>query len=367
MGIGLNWIYAVLTNLAVLIGIWVIRDTVAGYDDLFNVFDDKIQQKLKLYKTMNRPSCQAQDDIRNLFKDSAAYSAFRNKVQRILFQRTELWALIFTSICFFVWMGYNFVFEQVPAPSGGIFPWAGLRVVLNIASEYFMTVFGTGAITLVFGYLGAVSLLGSSSGDLRIWSYIRYLCGESVTGSVFISYEAFHDKASTLGGYVYRITFRIVLLEVLSALAIILSSLLNQGTMTLSAWFFALSIIIASLFIFVTPLLSLHRVLAKAKEAILQVHEEEYEYLKVRFMSQLRELCTNQRARSPTKSPLDVATELNALQTILAETRRQRTWAFRPPMVLKVIGTSLIPITVAILETLLLPTIMTFLAVFFLQ
>jgi hypothetical protein len=83
-------------------------------------------------------------------------------------------------------------------------------------------------------------------------------------------------------------------------------------------------------------------------------------------MSQLPELRSTRRAQSSARPPLDVATELNALQAILTETRRQQTWAFRSPMVLKVIGASLIPVIVAILET-LLPTIIAFLVFFLLR
>ncbi len=348
-GITILWPELILLNLAVLIGIWVIRDAVAGYDELFDVFDSETEKKLKLYQSMDRPSSKSQEDIRNLFKDRKTYQAFRKNVRNILFGTTEFFALVFAIICFVVLIGYQLLFPSNGTPLGTS-SLVTIRMIINITASFFITLFATSGIVLVFGYLNTISLLGKSSKDLRIWNYIDYLRGNRVSNGAFMTYEGFYDNTSTIGHFVYRFTLRIVVLEVIAALGILLSSLLSLGYISLVSWFFSLSITIASLVIFLIPLFSLHKVLSKAKIAILDCLKDEYNHLKIAFMSYLREKRTTTSTSGISKKGKDLATEINAIQTMILETRLQWTWAFRLPMALKVLGASLIPALTAIIE-----------------
>ncbi|MFX1474838.1 MAG: hypothetical protein ACFFCO_05065, partial [Promethearchaeota archaeon] len=83
--------------LLLVMGVWTIRDTVAGYDDLFDLFDPSFEEKLNLYTSMDRPTTLAQHDFCQLFNNQPAFERYRNNLREIIFDRAEL-ALIALAI-----------------------------------------------------------------------------------------------------------------------------------------------------------------------------------------------------------------------------------------------------------------------------
>ena len=56
-----RWGFIIILILVVLLGTRTIRDIITGYADLFNVFNEKTEDNMKIYHSMNRPSSETQE------------------------------------------------------------------------------------------------------------------------------------------------------------------------------------------------------------------------------------------------------------------------------------------------------------------
>lgn len=344
----MRWGIFLILIFVVPIGTWTIRDIVAGYDDLFEVFDVETEENLKLYRSMDRPPSESQEDIRNLFKNQKIYEAFRDGVRQILFDKKELlWILLTTSLFSIVFSFYSLYPKIIMGAAIFTYPLINLEIFVDIFASFFMNL----VISLIFwfgvAYLRTVSRLGASDRNLRIWNYIRYLRGEPINDSSFMTYRKFFDNASTIGRYVYSIAFRIVLLSVFSALSLTLFAPPSPVMLIFAGWSFVFGLLILFL-----PLNSLHKVMKRAKNAVVKELEKEYDQLTIRFMSQLRRLRQTKTPDDLDKEDKELSANINALRGILLETELQWTWPIRLPMVLRIILTSLIPAIGAILSLL---------------
>jgi hypothetical protein len=84
----MRWGLIVILAIVVPIGTSTIRDIVAGYGNLFGVFDEKTEEKLKLYKSLSPSSSETRKGMRRLFKDDDTYAAFQEGIRRVVFDKT---------------------------------------------------------------------------------------------------------------------------------------------------------------------------------------------------------------------------------------------------------------------------------------
>ncbi len=345
--------FTILAILLYILAIWTIRDTVAGYDELFDIFDEQTEQELNLYTSMDRPPSQAQRDLKSLFKDDTAYDRFREKVRSILFNRGEI-ILIFLAIVVFVVGASVFFFMEAGWEYLGviIYPWTHIVVIIFAAGLFLIALFAFGALLLFLGIMRAISELGKSSSDLKVQQYIDCLRGAPFDPELAImSYEHFYNNASIIGRFIYRVTFRVIIILVVAALYSIFLDIQIYRIINLSTWVFSISIIIAGFLIFVIPQTGLHKILYLTKDGVINGLEEVHGRLKIQFIESLR---ATPHTTPPAANHTELREDIETLRQIIYDTREGPTFSFRMPTALKLLLASTIPIIVAVLQTLLL-------------
>lgn len=344
----MRWGLIIILAIVVPIGTSTIRDIVAGYEDLFDVFDEDSEEKLKLYRSLNSPSSENQKRIQRLFKDDDTYAAFQEGIRKVIFDKTTDIVVIVTIISVTVFVFYNTLNEKIILKAAvSSYPLS----ILEIFIDGYATIFLIAALTfiLMFGgeYFYILNRLGSTPSDLTVWKYIQYLQGTPVKDRSFMSYWIFLDYVSIIGQHFSGVAFRIVLLMAFGGLAQILY---NVSTSTMVTWILASLPVLLSMLILLLPLNSLHRVIYNAKAAVLAELEELYDQLTLRFTSQLTESRYSRATNLSEKVDEDLAVTISSLTGILGETRQQSTWPVRAPAVLQIIATSLIPFAYFILQ-----------------
>jgi hypothetical protein len=346
-----RWGLIVILAIVVPIGTSTIRDIVAGYAALFGVFDEKTEESLKLYRSLNRPSSETQKGVHRLFKDDDTYAAFQEGIRQAVFDKTTDIVVIVTIISTSAFVLYNTVYEKIIlGASASVYPLSILEIVIDAYATIFIIAALSFILMFGVGYFYVLYRLGGSRSDLGVWNYVQYLRGAPVTDGSFVSYWRFHDYASTIGRHFSGIAFRIVLLMALGGLA---QLLYNVSTSTMVTWILAASPVALSVLVLVVPLNSLHRVLHDAKVAVLRELEEEYDQLTLSFVPRLTGQRHSQTSGRADTADEDLPAKLTSLRGIIEETRQQSTWPVRAPMVLRIIATSLIPIAYFFLEELL--------------
>jgi hypothetical protein len=347
----MRWGLIIILAIVVPIGTGTIRDILAGYANQFGVFDEKTEEGLKLYRSLNQTSSETKDGMRVLFKDDDTYTAFQELIRRVVFDKTTDIVLIVTIISISAFVVYNTLVEKVilnPAIS------SYALLILEIIIDAYATIFIIAALSylLVFGmgYFYILNRLGGSPSDLSVWDTIQYLRGTLVEDRSFMSYRRFHEYTSMIGRHFSGIAFRIVLLMTLGALAQILY---NVSTSTTVTWILAVSPVVLSVLVHVLPLNSLHRVLQNARFAVLRELDEEYDQLTSRFIAHLTERRYSRTTDRAEGADEDLAVKITSLKGIIEETRQLSTWPVRVPAVLQIIATSLIPFAYFVLEELL--------------
>jgi len=345
----IRWGVILILALVVPIGVWTVRDIIAGYDDLFYVFDEETEKTLSLYQRIDRPSSENKEEIRSLFKDQASYSKFQDGVRRVVFDKREILFLLFALILTFSVLLVGQIYPKlILEQSISSYPF----VILELTNDSLTAILITLTLSVIFvfglGYLRTISHLGESRNDLGVWNYIRYLRGTPDKESSFMSYWKFHDSISTIGRHFARIAFSIVLLMTLGGLSQVLF-----GIPGLVIWTLAGSNVLIGVLILVLPLNSLHRVMLEAKTAVMKELEEEYDHLTLRFVSQLSELRHSEKAARRGKEDVELATKITALRGIISEAKLDRVWPIEMPAVLRIMATSMIPVLVALLNVIL--------------
>jgi len=347
----MRWGLIVILALVVPIGTRTIRDIVASYENLFNVFDEKTEENLKLYRSLNRPSSETQKGMHSLFKDDETYTAFQEGIRQVVFDKITETSIIVIIISITAFVLYNTIYEKIILRAAiSRYPLSILEIIIDAYATIFIILALSFIILFGIGYLRTISRLGVSQSDLGVWNYIQYLRGTPVKDSSFMSYWRFHDYASTIGRHFSGIASRIVLLMVFGGLAQILY---NVSTSTIVTWILAASPVALSVIVLALPLNSLHRVMHDAKVAVLKELEEEYDHLTLRFISHLNEQRHSRTTGREKKEDEDLAVKITSLRGIIEETKQQWTWPVRAPMVLQIIATSMIPVAYIFLEELL--------------
>ena len=347
----MRWGLIIILAIVVPIGTSTIRDIVAGYEDLFDVFDEKTEEKLKLYRSLDHPPSETQKRIQRLFKDDETYAVFQDGIRQVVFDKTTDIVVIVTIIGVAVFVIYNTLNEKIIL-NGAVsnYPLSGLEIVIDA----YATVFLIAALSfiLLFGieYFYVLNRLGSSPSDLSVWNYIQFLRGNPVKDSSFMSYWRFKNYTSIIGQQFSGVAFRIVLLMTFGGLAQILY---NVSTSTTVTWILASLPVVLSVLILVLPLNSLHRVIQDAKIAVLRELEEEHDQLTLRFITHLTERRHSQTTGRAENADEDLAVEISSLTAIIEETRQQSTWPVSAPAIVQIIATSLIPFAYFILQELI--------------
>jgi hypothetical protein len=337
----MRWGLIVILAVVVPIGTSTIRDIVAGYGNLFGVFDEKTQEKLELYKGLTPSSSETRKGMRRLFKDDDTYAAFQERIRRVVFDKTTDIVIIVTVLGIAAFVLYNTVYEKTVLRA--VTP--GYPLILELFVDAFATSFLILALSYILmfgiGYFYVLSRLGGSQNDLSVWNYIQYLRGTPVQDRSFVSYWRFHDLASTIGQHFSGVAFRIVLLMALGGLAQVLY---NVSTSTMVTWILAAIPVVLSVLVLVLPLNSLHRVLHDARVAVLRELEELYDQLTLRFIIHLTEQ-RHARTTGPAENAEEgLAVKVNSLEGTIDETRQQSTWPIKAPAVLRIVATSLVPL-----------------------
>lgn len=347
-----RWGLIVIITLVVPLGIWTIRDIVASYENLFNVFDEKTEENMKLYQSMSQPSSETQERMHTLFKDEETYTSFQDEIRTIIFKKSDEISTIGTIIAITIFILYISFYEKIILGGAiSIYPLS----ILEIAIDAFTSIFITIPLAFIFlfgiGYLRTMSRIGASQNDLSVWKYIQHLRGTPVKDAPSMSYWEFHDYASTIGQHFSGIAFRIVVLGVLGGLVQILY---NTSTPTLMTWVLAIFPFVLSVLVLALPLNSLHRVMRDAKVAVLTVLEEEYDHLRLKFISYLMVQRHSGSLSRGKKENEDIAMKIPSLKGIIEETKLQWTWPVRTPIVLRIIATSMIPAFIVIIDLILI-------------
>jgi hypothetical protein len=346
-----RWGLILILAIVVPLGTSTIRDIVAGYVNLFDLFDEQTEENLKLYRSLNRSSANNQKKMDRLFKDEHTYKAFQEKMREVVFDKATDIIVIVTIISITIFVLYNTVNEKIILKASiSSYP----HLILELLIDAYATVFLIAALSfiLMFGiqYFIILNRLGGSLSDFSVWNYVQFLRGTPVKDSSFISFWRFDDYTSVIGQHFSGVAFRIVLLMAFGGLAQILY---NVSTSTMVTWILASIPLVLSVLVLVLPLNSLHRVVQDAKVAVLRELEEEYDHLTLRFLNQLtkrRHSLTDDRAGV---ADIDLAVETTSLRGIIVETRHLSTWPVKAPAVLQIITTALIPIAYFILEEIL--------------
>jgi len=347
-----RWGIIVILIFIIPIGIRTIRDIFAGYEDLFNVFDENTEENLKAYRSMKRPSSEIRKGMSPLFKDEKSYSEFQESIRTIIFENITEIVVLMISISIVMGIVTNSVIFEKIIMDGAIsaYPFSILEGTIDIITSMLITLSLSLICLYGVGYLRTISRLGASQSDLSVWNYVQHLQGTPVKESSIMSYRNFSDYTSTIGRHFSGIAFRIVLLMVLGGVTQVLYNTNIPPTVT---WILASSPLVVSGLILVLPLNSLHKVMHQAKEAVLRELEEEYDFLTLRFVTYLSEQRHSERTTSGNQDDENLAMKISSLRGIISDTEQQWTWPVRSPMVLRIIITSMIPFAITALDLIL--------------
>jgi hypothetical protein len=347
----MRWGLIVILAIVVPIGTSTIRDIVAGYAALFGVFDEKTEEKLKLYTSLNRPSSETKKEMRRLFKDDDTYAAFQERIRQVLFDKTTDIVIVIIIVSISAFAVYQTVNEKVILRAAT--PRYPL-LILEVAIDAYATVLLIAALSFLFmfglGYFYVLNRLGASPSDLSVWKYIEYLRGPQDKDRSFVSYWRFHDYASTIGQHFSGVAFRVVVLMAFGGLAQILYNLTTSTTVT---WILAAIPVVLSVLVLVLPLYSLRRVLDHAKDAVLKELEDAYDHLSLGFTIQLTQQRHYRPGDAAGQTEEGLAPEITALRGIMEETRQESTWPVKAPVAVRIIATSMIPLVYFFIQELI--------------
>ncbi|MHA1925615.1 MAG: hypothetical protein ACXABV_13640 [Candidatus Thorarchaeota archaeon] len=343
-----RWGMILVLTLIIPIGVWVIKDIVADYDDLFDAFDEETEESLKSYRRMSRPPSGTQEEIRCLFKNQETYNSFRDGVREIILEKwIELGVFLSIGIVYIV-VFYFSIYPKILGVAHSTHPLLVLEVTSDVLSTLLMTLSISLLVVYGIGYLRSISHLGASRNDFGVWNYIQHLRGDPEKEGSFMSYWEFYDCTSMIGRRFSRIAFRIVLLMVVAGVTQVLFGPPGLPILIIAGWSVFVGIMLLAL-----PLNSLHNVMTEAKKAVIKELDDEYDHLTLRFVSQLREQRHGIEDGRYGEGEVDLATNVVALRGIIQEANQHRVWPIEFPLVLRILLTSLIPLFITFIDVIL--------------
>jgi hypothetical protein len=297
---------------------------------------------------MDRPPSETQEEMRTLFKNQETYDLFRDGVREIIFEKwVEVGVFISIGIMYVV-IFTSSIYPKIFGGAHSAYPLLILEVAIDVLSTLLMTLSISLLVVFGFGYLRTIYHLGASRDDFSVWNYIQQLRGVSGEDGSIMSYWKFFDCTSMIGQHFSRIAFRIVLLMVLAAISQLLFGPPGPLIWILAGWSIFIGVLILSL-----PLNSLHKVMVETKRAVVKELDEEYDYLTLRFVSELNELRQSERTDVGRKGAAELATEISVLQGIMDRAEQYQVWPIKFPVALRILAASLIPLLITILDLML--------------
>lgn len=338
--------------------IWIVihiaRTAVSGYDDLFGIFDDDFDKKLKLYKSLDSPKDKTnQERIKEIFTNE--YTKFKDKVRKRLFGGSErvFHALVIVAspvISYFYIEAY-----LVVGVYGSFEPiiWLYVYIVSNLIIGLMILASLASLVWIVFSMILSISALENHKNDFKIANYLALLKGEKYKSlNVMMGYDTFYEETSAIGSFIYRLTLRALLIMVAYAINLIFFSFLNQLNLGSAVYGIGLTIIGIALFIFVWPQLGLHNVLDKRKKEIMRELILKKDVLDTEVMIVIAESLESgheEKALKDTKLKRE-ASEL--LLSIYNNVKERSTWGFEITMLIQFLAVSAVPLITTLLTAL---------------
>ena len=336
---------------------WTVRCAVNSFDELFDVFDEQTEKRLRLYHSMDRPATSTQEKIKSIFKEPEDYHNFRTKIQESIFSRNEAFYIGIAILGTIVVDIYHFMDPTSLSYRGmTVFPWTGLHEILwYTAVAGFIVVFALAALWIIFRFFAIIKVVDTSKDSFKVSAYIEYLQGAAHSENDVMPYHTFFNTISLVGARIYRITSQAVITLVVAVMWIIGNSIYTLGEPDLIAWTLSIIMIPLTFMVFTTPQWLIHTALATLKASILDATLEEYDRKKLVFTSLVRSKTTSFLTDTESAQLVrPLYDSLLGMQILSSDMEEAPTWTFRMPTALKLVATSLLPIIAALSQTYIL-------------
>jgi len=339
-------------------GTWTVRCAVSTFGELFDVFDKDTENRLKLYRSMDRPAADTQGKkIKSIFIKPEGYSNFRIKIQNAIFSKNEAFYIGVVSLALVVVNIYYFLDPATGSYNGiHVFPWTHIHGIIWISGiAGYLVIFAIAALWIIFRFFAIIKVVDDSKGSFKVSAYIEYMQGEQHSENDVMLYHTFFNTISLVGARIYRITSQAVITLVLAVMWIIGNSVYNLGNVDIVAWILSIVMIPLTFLVFTAPQWQIHVILGNLKAAILDATLEEYDRKKLVFTSLIRSKTTSFLTDTESsKLVRPLYDSLLGMQILSSDMEEAPTWTFRMPTALKLVATSLLPIIVAISQPYLL-------------
>jgi len=338
-------------------GTWTVRCAVSSFDELFDVFDEDTENRLRLYRSMDRPATGTQEKVKSIFIKSEDYDNFRTKIQNAIFSRNEAFYIGVISIAVIVANIYYFLDPATGSYMGvHVFPWTNIHSIIWISGiAGYLVIFAVAALWIIFRFFAIIKVVDNSKNSFKVSAYIEYMQGAPHSENDVMPYHTFFNTIALVGARIYRITSQAVITLVLAVMWIIGNSVLNLGAVDIVAWILSIVMIPLTFLVFTTPQWLIHTTLANLKSAILDATLEEYDRKKLVFTSLVRSKTTSFLTDTESsKLVRPLYDSLLGMQILSSDMEGAPTWTFRMPTALKLVATSLLPIIAAISQPYLL-------------
>ena len=334
--------------------IWIVihiaRTAVSGYDDLFGIFDDTFDKKLKLYKSLDRPKYKTnQERIIRIFIETDYYNDFKDNVRKRLFGRKELGflgmvILVSPFITYFYFDAY-----LVVGVYGSFEPiiWLYVYIISNLIIGLLILASLASLVWIVFSMIMSISQLEDDKDKLKIANYIALLKGVDIkTPDIMMGYDTFYEETTAIGSFIYRLTLRALLIMVAYAINLIFFSFLNQLDLGLGVYGIGLTIIGVALFIFVWPQMGLHNILSSRKKEIMRELKIKKDILDTDVM-----ITTSKSGATLKKTKVQIEAA-ERVSSIYDNVKERSTWGFEITALIQFVAMSAVPLVSTFLTAL---------------
>lgn len=338
-------------------GTYIVRQIVSGFDNLFDIFDEEFESRVKLYASFDVPPTNVQRRIQSLFVSESKYNEFRESIRRLLFSRWErvllfLYALANPAIVFIVVTVYD------PAHTIGYYgsfvePYVSFLTYWNLGFALFLGYFLVSALWVVIVMILSISKIDNFHSDLKVTEYAEVIReAQPPEKERVMGYDTFYAYTTPIGQFLYSVTFRIMIFIVSLVVYMFIVNFLIGFDIGLYGYLFSMGCVAITLILFISPQIGLHNILAKTKNELrdaLVTRRDKMNTEVLWWVSKCDEVST--------KEIVDNAyinkTALERIEQLIQNIDDGATWSFRMPTALKLIATSLTPLLVTLAQFIL--------------
>jgi len=321
----------------------------------------KISAGIDLYLEIHQNECR-KSPLRALFTSEDAFIRYRDKILNKIFSDEIKLSLSFMLVLALAIIGYDVFFAHCFGK-----PWnlenAGIWGVLIFVVYYYAWwwvagIAGFGFAWVVYRLIVAIKRIEQAE-DLRIYESIKMLkaltrgeIDENITKKLLrghYSYTKLLSDYEKIMGFTSFIAITVAFIAIIYSAAYIAIPALFFKEWNLLSVIVGLTIgmEMAAIWVFITPLISAHKLLKRTKKEIYSIVSELYEQHKLRFLN-----------RSASFSPVEpsMVKDMEVLKRIVDETSDLRTWPVEIGDTLRLIAATLIslsPIVLRILQKLI--------------